>query len=162
MNGSTENAAHGAPEKSGRREVFLNLATGQKMLPLVQRIIADILQFQQTLAELLPEQEQLEQRKRQLSWPERSRRYQVQEDIARAERSRQEALGELDRLGLVLLEAGRGEVGFPTLVNGRRAYFSWLAGENEIQDWHFAEETQRRPVPSTWSRSANLTLSVKS
>ena len=63
MNGSTENAAHGAPEKSGRREVFLNLATAQKMLPLVQRIIADILQFQQNLVELLPEQEQLEQRK---------------------------------------------------------------------------------------------------
>ena len=41
MSGSTENMASGASEKG--REVVLNLSTVHRMLPLVQRIIEDLL-----------------------------------------------------------------------------------------------------------------------
>jgi hypothetical protein len=162
MNGSTENAAHGAPETPERRDVVVNLATARGMLPLVRQIVADVLHHQRRLAELLPEQQHLDRRRRTLSWPERSRRYQVQEEAVAAERNLQEALAELAGLGVVLVEPGEGQVGFPTVVNGRRAYFSWRQGEDGVHFWHFPEQNVRRPIPASWVKEANLSLASKS
>jgi hypothetical protein len=161
MNGSTENTAHGASEKPGRREALFNLATAQGMLPLVRRIVADVLQQQHSLAQLHPEQNRLDRQRHTLSWPERSRRYQVQEEIATANQRLQEALVELANLGVVLVNAQEGQVGFPTVVNSRPAYFSWRPGEEQLRHWHHPEETVRRPIPASWAKSAHISLSPK-
>jgi hypothetical protein len=161
MNGSTENTAHGAPEKPGRGEVLLKLATARKMLPLVERIVGDLLHNSRTLALLLPEQERLDQYRRDLIWPDRARRYQLQSEIAGIQRNLDEARGELDGLGVAVMDVARGEVGFPTLVDGRRAYFSWRAGEADIRFWHFAEESERRPIPAGWMPSAGTLIHSK-
>jgi hypothetical protein len=161
MNGSTENAAHGAFEKPGRRETLLNLATAQRMLSLVQRIVADILRNHRRLAQLLPEQTRLHRQRRTLTWPERSRRYQVQEEVAAAEREVQDAVAELGNLGVALLDADEGRVGFPTVVNGRRAFFSWRHGEKGVRFWHFPEEAVRQPIPAAWEKSADMSLSAR-
>src|SRR5262249_586597 len=63
MNGSTA-----APEKRG--EVILSLSTVQRMLPLIQRIVEDILLNQKALDRLAPEQNQLDRQRRTLAWPE--------------------------------------------------------------------------------------------
>src|SRR5438874_12645796 len=102
MNGSTENRAHGASEKPGRRETPLNLPTARSMLPLVERILGDILHDQKNLDKLLPEQNQLDRHRRDLSWPERARRYRLQDEVAGTERHLQDALAELASLGLQL------------------------------------------------------------
>jgi hypothetical protein len=161
MNGSAENTAHGASEKAGRREVALNLGTARNMLPLVQRIVADIQNFQRQLAALVPAQERLHRQRRNLDWPARSRLYQMQEEIASAERELQTAGAELGGLGVVLLDTVEGKVGFPTIVNGRQAFFSWKPGEEGINHWHFPEQSVRRPIPANWLKSANISLSVK-
>jgi hypothetical protein len=162
MNGSTENTAHGASEKPGRRETLFNLATAQRMLPLVRRIVADLLHQQQCLVQLLPEQDRLDRQRRTLSWPDRARRYQVQEEIAAANQHLQEALVELANLGVALVNAQDGRVGFPTVVNRRPAYFSWRAGEEELRYWHYPDESARRPIPANWVKSAHISLSPKS
>jgi hypothetical protein len=162
MNGSAENTAHGAPEKPGRREVALNLATARSMLPLVQRIVADIQAEHQRLTANIPEQAQLHRQRRTLAWPQRARLYQIQEEIAGAERELQQTVAELAGLGVVLLDAAGGRVGFPTIVNGRPAYFSWRSGDQGIHYWHFPEQADRRPIPASWFKSANISLSVKS
>ncbi len=162
MNGSTENTAHGAPEKSSRRDVVLSLATACSMLPLVQRIVDDVLQYHQRLAQLLPEHDRLRRQRQSLSWPQRSRRYHIQEEIAAADGRLQEALAELSSLGVVLLDPTEGRVGFPTVVNGRFAYFSWRCGEDSVDHWHFPEETCRRNIPANWARTAEGSLSGKS
>jgi len=159
MSGSTENRAHGASEKPARRDRGVSLAEAGNMLPLVRRIVADVVAGQQCVAQLTPEEEQLHRQRRALSWPQRARMYEMKEQIAAAERSRQEALAELDSLGVVVIDGEFGRVGFPTVVNGRPAYFSWQPGEEAIRFWHFAEEQQRRPVPVTWIKSAKQTLS---
>src|SRR5437667_10619403 len=100
MNGSTENRASGASEKPGRRETNLNLATARSMLPLVQHIIDDILQSQNRLTQLMPEQDRLDRRRRELNWPDRARRYQVRDEVADTERHLEGALAELASLGL--------------------------------------------------------------
>jgi hypothetical protein len=161
MSGSTENTARGASEKTSGRSAALNLATARRMLPLVQRIIRDLLEHRQRVLQLLPEQDRLNRRRQVLAWPERARRYQVQEELADASRLVQEALTELTSLGVVLVNMEEGRVGFPTVVNGRPAYFSWRNGEEGLHSWHFPEESGRRPIPASWARSANISLSAK-
>src|SRR2546422_4983525 len=137
MNGSTGNMS-GAPEKRG--EIVLSLSTVQRMLPLVQRIVDDILQNQKALERLSPEQDRLDRQRRSLAWPQRQRRYQLREELSGAEHGLQEAFTELQGLGVALLNPDEGRVGFPTRVNDRPAFFSWRPGE-ELRFWHFAEDS---------------------
>ena len=86
----------------------------------------------------------------------RQRRYQVKDELARVDSSLQGALAELRDLGLVLLDTDQGRVGFPTVVNNRRAYFSWHAGEEGLHSWHFADEDVSRPIPLTWLKEISF------
>jgi hypothetical protein len=154
MNGSAENKAHGASEKPSRREKTLDLETARKMLTLVQRIVEDIVVHHQQIEKLIPEQDRLERHKRDLSWPERQRRYRVQEQISASEQRLEEARAELVALSVLLLDAPVGQVGFPTLVNNRRAFFSWKRGEDGVHFWHYPGEVDRRPIPASWAKEA--------
>jgi hypothetical protein len=150
MNGSKGYRASDANENPPRREVVLSLKTVSKMLPLVERIVTDILARQRDLFRLQPEEERLDRNRRTLDWPGRQRRYQVKEEVVNVERSLAKGHEELDELGLVLLDSDAGRVGFPTIVNNRPAFFSWQLGEDGLHSWHFAEETVCRPIPAAW------------
>jgi hypothetical protein len=154
MNGSAENKAHGASEKPSRREKTLDLETARKMLTLVQRIVEDIVTQHQEIERLIPEQDRLDRHKKDLSWPERQRRYRVQEQILASEQLLEEARAELVALSVLLLDAPSGLVGFPTLVNNRRAFFSWKRGEDGVQFWHYPGEDERRRIPASWAKGA--------
>lgn len=156
MNGSKGYRAPGASEQPDRGEVVLSLKTVQKMLPLVSRIIDDILAQHKTLDRLLPQSERLERQRRNLDWPARQERYRLQEEVARAFEALDGAREEMDELGVVLLDPEVGRVGFPTLVNNRKAYFSWQPGEDSLHSWHFAEESQCRPIPPAWLKELGL------
>jgi hypothetical protein len=132
------------------------------MLPLVQRVVSDVISCRQRLAHLRCEQQRLDHQRRTLAWPERCRRYQVHEDVALAERGLQEALAELASLAVVLLDPVVGRVGFPTRVNNRDAFFSWQAGEDAINHWHFPEDTTRRLIPASWAKATSTRLTAKS
>jgi hypothetical protein len=159
MSGSTDYRASNPSEKIGRKVRVFDLATARRMLTLVERIVSDIGHARQDLTEMLPEQDRLDRQKRVLSWPERSRRYLLRDEIAAREDSLQDALAELDHLGIELLNPESGRIGFPTLVNHRKAYFSWQPGDETVQFWHYAGETERQPIPAGWSKVVNLSLS---
>jgi hypothetical protein len=152
MNGSTENRASEAFEKRGGHSHILTWAAANRMLPLVQRIVADVIACQHRLAVIQPEKDRLDRHRRELTWPERSRRYQLDEEIATGERTLQDGFSELNGLGVTLLDSETGRVGFPTEVNKRRAYFSWLPGEQTLSFWHYADDGERRPIPATWTK----------
>ena len=156
MSGSKGFRTPDATDKSERGATNLNLKTVQRMLPLVQRIVDDILAHQQAIGRLQPEEEVLDQRKRVLAWPQRQRRYQVKEEMARADLGLHDALAELHELGVILLDNARGRVGFPTIVNDRRAYFSWYPGEDGLHSWQFADEDVTRPIPVAWLKEISL------
>ena len=139
----------------------MNLVTARRMLPLVQRIVDDILTDRKDLARLQPEQDRLDEQRRDLRWPERQRRYQVREEINALQRHLHEAVGELHGLSLTLLDADAGRVGFPTIVNDRRAFFSWRPGEETIRSWHFAEESACRPIPASWLKVGDISMTSK-
>ena len=140
-----------------RPDKVLNLRTVNKMLPLVQHIVADILRRHDELGRLNPAQDRLERRKRELTWSQRKQRYLLQEDIANQDRGILDALEELQDLGVVLLDPEEGRVGFPTLVNNRPAYFTWRPGEEGLRSWQFAEENVARPIPPAWLKDVSFT-----
>ncbi|MBI1914474.1 MAG: DUF2203 family protein [Planctomycetes bacterium] len=150
MNGFTEHQASGASEASKNHGAVLTWAAAQSMLPLIRRILADIVQHREQLARLRPEKARLDRQRLSLAWPERRRRYSLGEEIKLAEARLQEARAELDGLGVALVDAEAGQVGFPTIVNNRRAFFSWRVDDEAIDFWHFAENSHRRPVPPSW------------
>jgi hypothetical protein len=162
MNGSTENRAQGASEKPGKRPGVFSLATARRMLPLVQRVVSDVVFYGRVLAQLRPEQTRLDRQRRTLGWPERCRRYQIQEDVADAERYLQDALAELAGLAVVVLDPTVGRVGFPTMVNDRQAFFSWQLGEDGLKHWQFPEEDALRVIPASWAKTGNLRSIVNS
>jgi hypothetical protein len=156
MNSRKGYRAPDASEKPVESLPILSLTTVQKMLPLVQRILGDYLHSQHDLVRLQPEEARLDRQRRDLTWPERQRRYQVKEQVAGAESIMDGAVEELDGLGVVLLDGEFGRVGFPTMVNNRRAYFSWRQGEDGLHTWHFAEEEVFRPIPAAWLKEITV------
>jgi hypothetical protein len=152
MNGFTENRAPGASEQSDRDERPLTWGDSVAMLPLVGRVAVDVQHYHKRLAGLRPELARLERARLNLAWPQRARRYQVQEEIAAIERELQTAVSELQRLGVAVLDGNTGLVGFPTVVDDRRAFFSWMPGEEGLGYWNFAGDTSRRPVLPDWTK----------
>lgn len=161
MNGFTENTTESS-EKPERRDVIFTWSNARRMLPLVERIARDVLDLSRRLALIQPEKTRLDRQKRLLGWAERSRRYQLQEEINAGEKDLQAARAELAGLGLVLLDPAQGLIGFPTRVNDRRAFFSWQPGEYGLLYWHFADETVRRPIPTDWTKLADTRVLGKS
>jgi hypothetical protein len=151
MSGSIENQTPGASERSGATDRVLTWHASRAMLPLVGRIARDVADLHARLGRLRPELAQLESNRVHLDWPKRRRRYQLEEDVRAAEAELRAAAAELDLLGVALLDEAAGLVGFPTLVNERRAHFSWRPGEEVLGFWSYAGETARHAVPEEWA-----------
>ncbi len=154
---NTPNRASNPAGKPRRKDVTLDLTTAQQMLPLVKSIVGDIVHTRRAINVLSPEQDRLDRHRRDLVWQERQRRYQVSDEITAAERILNIAVGELNGLGVQLVDDESGEVDFPTRVSGRSAAFSWRLGEEGVNHWHFQGEEQRRPIPTDWDQTTPLT-----
>src|SRR5262249_22500714 len=118
----------------------------------VSRAAQDPAGHQNGRAGLYPKRPQREMTRRTLDGPQRHRRYQVEDEIADAESEVRGLVGELEALGVALLDGSQGLVGFPTRVNDRPAYFSWMPGEDGLGYWNYAGDHNRRPVPHDWTQ----------
>jgi hypothetical protein len=152
MNGFTEPGTSDAPEGLAYHDRVLTWDASLAMLPLVGRIAADVRRLYRELARLVPERDRLEQKRRTLAWPERARRYELEEVVAAAEKDYADAKAELEVVGVALLDPAAGLVGFPTVVNDRPAFFSWQPDEEGLNFWNFAGDSNRRPVPADWTK----------
>ena len=149
---SSPNRASGPAGKSRRKEVSFDLTTARAMLPLVTRIVTDLHAVRQQITRLTPEQDRLDRHRHDLSWPERQRRYSVHEEMAAAATRLHETLGELKQLGIAELphENEPAEIGFPTQLNGRSAFYLWRTGEADVVHWNYTGESVRRGIPPEW------------
>ncbi len=141
-----------ASSKRRARNQLFQLSQADAMLPLVAHVVEEVQTCWQRLLQLEKEQDDLERRKRDLNWPERSRRYQVADEIASEQARLRDAAVELEDLNVVLVDPVYGEVAFPTQVQGRKAYFVWRVGADGVKWWCFANEPQRRVIPETWRK----------
>ncbi|MBA4067137.1 MAG: DUF2203 domain-containing protein [Isosphaera sp.] len=158
---STPNRATNPAGKPRRKEVTHDLPTARQMLPLVKSIVADIVTTRRALAGLAPEHDRLERHRRDLSWLERQRRYQVSDEMAAAEKAITTAAGELAGLGVNLVDDEAGEVDFPTKINGRAAAFTWKLGDDAVRHWHYQGEDQLRPIPADWDQGTTTLTPVR-
>lgn len=136
--------------KVKKKDSTIDIGTACQMLPLVRSIVSDIVTTRERLEQLNPEQEKLEKNRRVLDWSARDRRYSIKDEITNAEKQLAGAVTELANLGVALVDAGAGQVAFPTRINGRPAAFSWQVGEDTLKYWHYAGEDLRRPIPNDW------------
>ncbi|HMP02268.1 MAG TPA: DUF2203 family protein [Gemmatales bacterium] len=146
------------PTRSGQRRSdrrsMLSLGQAEQRLPLVRQVAAAVQGRWARLARLEVEQSDLERRRLKLNWPERARRYEIGDDIARERQLLQEEVFELEQIQAILVDPVQGEVAFPTLIQGRSAYFVWNLGDEQVQWWCFANEPNRRPIPPSWRKRA--------
>jgi hypothetical protein len=153
MNGFTERRASGSGRQPGPNDLVLTWEMSIAMLPLVRRIVADVLGHQERFARLRPEHDRLERNRLNLAWAERARRYELEEEMTALGKELAASRGELESLGIALLVDQTGLVGFPTIVNNRKAFFSWKPGEEGLAFWNFADDRRRRPVPASWTKA---------
>lgn len=161
MPGPKENLTSGASPKKDRRGTPQTLTICRKMLPLVRQIADDLATVQQQLADLKPEADQLNEWRQFLTWAQRSRRYQLLDEQRKLEKRLKETTAELRGLGLAYIDPVAGRIGFPTIVNGKRAFFSWQRGEEGIHFWSFPDEKRRRAIPASWFESEGLNIGLR-
>jgi hypothetical protein len=140
-----------AEKPSSRTEPLFELPTVLKMLPLVRRIAADLLESHSELNGLRDESGRLSRQRRDLPWSERKRRYLVQDTLSDVERRLRGYINEFEALGIAVIDLETAQLGFPTIVNNKLAFFSWLPSEESVTFWHYdRDEGRRRPVPEAW------------
>lgn len=152
MNGFAERRASESSDRSAGEKGLLTWEAATARLPLVRRIAADLVASEGRLGQLSAEKAKLDDFRHGLAWPARSRRYELQHEIVTTEADLLRYRGELEGLGVVLLDASTGLVGFPTIVNDCRAFFSWKPGEDSLACWNYLGDTTRHPVPESWTK----------
>lgn len=109
-----------------------------RMLPLIKRIVSDIVALSEKLDERqfrldALDREQNRLRFEALDFEEWDR---MQQEIDADEDRLEEYIDELVELGVELQDASIGEVDFRTQVNGDDAYLCWRLGESVVTHWH--------------------------
>jgi len=120
------------------------------MLPLLRLIVTDISLAHRDLTE------RKSNLRRMLRRNEGKARFQVydaeiieiQEDLKNESAHLDEYVSELEQLGVILRSAHDGIVDFPTVIDDLPAYYTWQMEQQEIVDFHRADETtaDRKPL----------------
>lgn len=62
---------------------------------------------------------------------------------------------DLEHVGVKIGDLTLGETLFPTMVDGRRAYFIWILGEARPTAWRFRGERHCHRIPERWFLGAS-------
>jgi hypothetical protein len=122
--------------KSVRR---FTLAEANSTLPLVKRIVADIVKCHAKAAGL---------RQRFASQDQKNAQQQPTNELDRCVEQLQEFLGELSAVGAELKDFESGLIDFVGRHDGRDVYLCWKLGEESITHWHELDAgvAGRKPV----------------
>lgn len=109
---------------------YFTLRRAGRALVLIKRIVADILDDAPRMREL---QELLEAAER--AGRDEQARF-VRADLAGVAERYQRCLGELDDLGVELVDVDLGVVEFPCIADGVEVRLCWRFGRGELVGWH--------------------------
>ena len=127
-------------------QTVFDVTLAHEALPLVRRIVADIARQKVRL-----NQAQTERRRLMVSSAEGPRRrFQLEDEIRELRTELRSVIDELHRVGATLLDAVRGEIGFPTIVNGSLAYLVYRAEDDAILHWRYRDQAKLRALPNHW------------
>jgi hypothetical protein len=121
---------------------FFTPQQANSALPLVRRIVSDIVaQYQQL--------EHLQKRRQKLSMQERTDDVRALDTLAGQGAQRlSDLIDEIKLIGCELKDWTIGLVDFPAILDGREVYLCWKLGEEQIGHWHevHAGAMGRQPV----------------
>jgi len=157
------------PASSGLAEKTFTVAHANRTLPLVSRIVGDIVTRYRQLLTLREERHALALLPGQVATGESPRANSVA--VATDSLRRDQRLGQLDRqlaelhetladleaelsgVGCVLKDWADGLVDFPAVYQGRRIWLCWRLGEPAVAYWHegHAGYAGRRPIPDDFT-----------
>ncbi|MCS6851417.1 MAG: DUF2203 domain-containing protein [Gemmataceae bacterium] len=117
---------------------FFTPAEANRMLPLVRRIVQDIVDLAVELRERHERLQRLtpQDSRVRLSPSHAEEVAHAQAELERGQERMQELIGELTELGVELKDYFLGLVDFPSLMDGREVYLCWKLGEPEVAHWH--------------------------
>lgn len=129
---------------------IFTIEQARAMLPLLRLIVTDISLSHRDLTE------RKSNLRRMLRRTEGKVRFQVydaeiaeiQEDLKNESAHLEEYVSELEQLGVILRSAHDGIVDFPTVVDSMPAYYTWQMEQQDIVDFHRADEStaDRKPI----------------
>lgn len=130
-------------------EPLFDLATAVRSLPLVDRILQDVMAASARMAHLRLEHQRLLASPAG-DWPTRTQLFEAADRLEAARVALGAAVEEVASLGVDVLDPVRGTGGFPTIVNGSLAHFVYGAGSGTIRHWSYRQRPMLRPVPDSW------------
>jgi hypothetical protein len=139
--------ASGASLDSRRGEFTLQSAN--QMLPLVERIVRDMISVAQDLSEQDAQIRGLERLPKPTNLPAFTDELTAMKESFQTDRQRLESCQrELDSLGVKVESLADGVIDFPASINRRPVMLCWKLGEPRVAYWHLPEEgfQKRREV----------------
>ena len=126
----------------GKERKFFDLREANRTLPLVSRIVRDVVDANARMREI-----HLEARQSIENGQTREAEA-LQDRLQQLGFERSTYVEELEELGIELKDPNVGLVDFPAMLDGRIVYLCWKLGEEAIDHWHelSAGFTGRRPV----------------
>ena len=114
-----------------REQKLFELEEARSTLPLVSRIVSDIVEVTAQMKEVY-----LEIREVAGEGSDRDRLDELQVRLQGIADGRSEFFEELAGLGIEMKDPNKGLVDFPALLDGRVVYLCWKLGEETIEHWH--------------------------
>lgn len=113
---------------------LFTIEQANRMLPLVRRIVEDIVQDYARWREQVGVLEVVAAGRRGDSPPDEAEK--VEQDTQRLAADIERYVGELRELGVDFKGFDEGLVDFPAEIEGRRVYLCWKLGEGAVEHWH--------------------------
>lgn len=113
---------------------FFTVEQANRMLPLVRRIVEDIVQDYARWREQVGVLEVVAAGRRGDSPPDEAQK--VEQDTQRLASDIEKYVQELRKLGVDFKGFEEGLVDFPSHIDGRPVYLCWKLGEESVEHWH--------------------------
>jgi len=118
-----------------------------RTLPLVKRIVSDIVQQHKAFSATRAEYAKLQSQK-SLEASQKSRKVELESSIKTAVAEMQGYVAELEALGIAIKSFDEGLIDFPSSRDGRAVFLCWKHGEESVDFWHEPDKgyAGRQPI----------------
>ena len=129
---------------------YFTLAEANRTLPLVKRIVADLVTLHPEWRDLVSKYELVAAQARP-EWGESVEQLGLRARIDEVAGRINDFLGELEQIGCVFKGFEQGLVDFYGKLDGKEIFWCWKQGEGKIEHWHDLETgyAGRRAIPVT-------------
>jgi hypothetical protein len=133
---------------------FFTLAEANRTLPLVKRVVSDVMSVYPQWKDLVTQYE-LVAAKARPEWGESPEQVALKGQIDSIAAKINEFLGELEQIGCEFKGFDQGLVDFHGRLDEREILWCWQFGEDRITHWHELEAgfAGRQPLPEVLSRT---------